>query len=447
MIENRKAAASATNPAPITPATAQQTGARVPPAPTGSSAPPAGLPQPRPQRYRLDQPIGGLSPLRLEDDVEAMEAAAAAAAAATDSHGQQGRRSGHPPGRSSAGTASQRSRGRTRDTSRTDTRGSHHGSLSRDSSSREAPRRSSAARRSRSRSSSSSSSSSSGENRSRSSDSASDSSSESSSSSSDDSGTEDEPGATAAAGAQPSPSARLLAALRTASRAADEGALPRRVRKSFFPKKVSETAGIALHGRLCTPTAWSQLRRFPQVFNASDLGPQPQGEARTLAVLAARLLQHNSFNTAVLQTGLHDLVRLLLERKPDTLDDVVVMQKLRDVANWTTASYQDQQQQLRKLVAHIRTNRLDALQVAVPNLPAGTPPVPVIDDECERLIRKLSRTASGRPRTEGTGGGGSRGGGSTLGKRQAGRFRGGDRFFGRGAASGRGPQQAGPADK
>ena len=233
----------------------------------------------------------------------------------------------------------------------------------------------------------------------------------------------------------------LLGALRTADREAHQGTLDRKLRKSFFPSETSEAASIALHGRLCTPATWANLQRFPQLVNASDLGSR-QGDVRTLGMVAARLLQHASYKSAVLLCGLHDLVHTLLQRHPEAARDVAVAQKTRDVTNWASYMFEDEQQQLRRLVAHVRTDRLEHLQVPAPNLPANTPPVPVIDTECEKLIRKLSRQGSGG----GSGGGGGSGRGRSDaypgGKRGRSRSNSGGRVFGRGVPARRENQGA-----
>lgn len=194
---------------------------------------------------------------------------------------------------------------------------------------------------------------------------------------------------------------RVLDALRTAERASGADILPRRIRRSFFPKKVTEAETIALNGRLFSPAAWASLQAYPPSVSASDFDPRLSGEARSLAVIAARFLQYGAFRDAALQCGLLELVKLLMEHHTSTLSDTAVAQKLRDVCNWSVACFDGHKSWLRKLVAHIKAGKLQELQCPPPTLPAHTPAVSVYDEDCDKLVRRLLRV---RRSAEGPGG-------------------------------------------
>lgn len=187
------------------------------------------------------------------------------------------------------------------------------------------------------------------------------------------------------------PARKVLDALRSAERAGGADVLSRRLRRSFFPKKVSEAETIALHGRLFSPAAWASMQAYPPTVSASDFDSRLSGEARSLAVIAARFLQYGAFRDAALQCGLLELVQLLVEHHADTLSDTAVAQKLRDVCNWSVACFDGHKTWLRKLVAHIKAGKLQELQCPAPTLPAHTPAVGVYDEECDKLVRRLLR--------------------------------------------------------
>jgi hypothetical protein len=160
----------------------------------------------------------------------------------------------------------------------------------------------------------------------------------------------------------------------------------------LFPsKKIKGERAVQLHARLADPAAWAALPAYPAQLAPGDLGSHLQGEARSIALNAARSLQHAALRAALLQCGLQSLVVRLHDRHSAMMQDQDFVLQLRTVCEWSTHNMQAAERHVRELVAHARADCMSAWVVPAPLYPTGTPPVTVLDDALDKDVKKLIR--------------------------------------------------------
>lgn len=189
----------------------------------------------------------------------------------------------------------------------------------------------------------------------------------------------------------------LKAALSSADKQTAADVLPGDIRKQFFPQRRSEAADVTLYTRLFgNGRAWSELECFPPQVTMSDLGGNVSGEAKTLAMLGARYLQHSAFRMAVLQTGMYNLLVWLHTTHPEVIASPFAA-KFRDITNWAAATYSEQVEYLRKHTAAVHASRIELWSLQPPQLAPSTPLNSIMDERTRKQVARFRRVDKPRP--------------------------------------------------